>query len=193
MSLFFQSSWTMLHKIRTQPTKTFPLNSLQFMFPSSWQNKFHSSTCHCNSHMLSNPTGGSSDPHHFACQRVCEYKILYWKAWRNSQCMVQAMHLCKGAVQQWQLSWTWEFIRGFQKYLTSCVTWEKLTAKWLPSNSTLMRLLKFRPTNAHKCIRFTIILQKSLTQTCFGPDWPIIREYNNYTKWLLHISISFKM
>ena len=135
--------------------------------------------------MLSNPTGGSGDPHHFACQRVCEYKILYWKAWKNSQCMGQAMNLCKGAVQQWQLSWTQEFIRGFKKFLTSWVTWEKLTAS--------LRLLKFRPTNTHKCIRFTIILQKSLTHTYFGPDWPNIREYNNYTKLLLHIAISFKM
>jgi hypothetical protein len=105
--------------------------------------------------------------------------------------MGQAMHLCKGAVQQWQLLWTWEFIRVFQKFLTSWVTWKKLTAKWLPSDFILMRLLILRPTNAHNCIRFTIILQKSLNCTCFGPDWPISMEYNNYKKWMLHKSISF--
>jgi hypothetical protein len=37
-------------------------------------------------------------------------------------------------------------------------------------------------TKAHNCIRFTKILQKPLTCTGFEPDYPIIREYNNYAK-----------
>jgi len=35
------------------------------------------------------------------------------------------------------------------------------------------------PKIAHSCVRFTVILQKALTATCFGPYWPIIREHNN--------------
>jgi hypothetical protein len=54
----------------------------------------------------------------------------------------------------------------------------------------LKRLLKFRPTNANNCVRFTIKLKKPLTHTCFRPDWAIIREHNNYTKLMFDISIS---
>jgi len=34
------------------------------------------------------------------------------------------------------------------------------------------------PKIAHNCVRFTVILQKALTVTCFGPYWPIIRQHN---------------
>jgi len=43
-----------------------------------------------------------------------------------------------------------------------------------------IQLLQFKsPKIAHNCVRFTVILQKTLTATCFGPYWPIIRQHNN--------------
>jgi len=38
------------------------------------------------------------------------------------------------------------------------------------------------PQTSHNCVRFTVILQKALTATCFSPYRPIISQHNNCTE-----------
>ena len=38
------------------------------------------------------------------------------------------------------------------------------------------------PKIVYNYVRFTVILQKALTATCFGPYWPSIRQHNNCTE-----------
>lgn len=72
-----------------------------------------------------------------------------------------------------------------------------VSAKKLKKNKNLtfsipcitVQLLQFQPTNAHNCIRFTVILQKPVTGTHFRLYWPVIREYNSCVKWLLNIAV----
>jgi len=53
-----------------------------------------------------------------------------------------------------------------------------------------IQLIYFKPIQiAHNCVRFTIILQKALTVTCFGRYRPIVRQHDNCTE-LLHDILS---